>query len=59
MTRDQDMRYEQNLTLYDKTIVTIMSGDWNVIRRIISLIREGMATAVQGQDNPVHLQTQD
>ena len=56
ITCDQGMRHEQNLSRYDITIVTIMSGDWNLIRQNISLVHEGIETAVRGEANPVHIQ---
>ena len=58
ITCDQGMRYEQNLGRYNVTVLTIMSGDWNLIRRNICLVREGMRTAVRGEANPVYLRTQ-
>ena len=59
ITCDQGMRYEQNLGRYDVTVLTIMSGDWNLIRQNIGLVREGMITAVRGEANPVPLHPQD
>ena len=58
ITCDQGMRYEQNLGRYDVTVLTIMRGDWNLIRQNIDLVREAMRTAVRGEANPVHLRPQ-
>ena len=58
ITCDQGMRYEQNLGRYDVTVLTIMSGDWNLIRQNIGLVHEGMRTAVRGEANPIHLRPQ-
>lgn len=58
ITCDQGMRYEQNLGRYDITVLTIMSGDWNLIRENIDLLRDGMRAAVRGEANPVHIRPQ-
>ena len=58
LTCDQGMRHEQELGRYDITVVTLMSGDWNVIRQNVDLINQGLATAVRGEANPVQLPMQ-
>ncbi len=58
ITCDQGMRREQNLSRYDVTLVTVTSGDWNIIRQNIDLIRQAIETAVQGEANPVDLRPQ-
>ena len=55
VTCDQSMRHEQNLGRFDITLVTIMSGNWNIIRQNTGIIRAAIETAVQGEANPVHL----
>ena len=55
LTCDQGMRHEQELSRYDITVVTIMTGDWNVIRRNVGLVNQSIATAVRGEANPIHL----
>ena len=58
ITCDQSMRYEQNLSRYDVTLVTITSGDWNIIRQNIGPIRQAIVTAVRGEANPVQIRPQ-
>ena len=55
---DQGMRHEQNLSRYEITLVTIMHGDWNIIRPNINLVRQGIENAVRGGANPIYLQPQ-
>ncbi len=53
ITCDQGIRYEQNLGRYHITVLTLMNGDWNVIRQNIGLIQMAIETAVRGEANPV------
>lgn len=54
ITCDQGIPYEQDLNRYDVTLVTIMNGDWNVIRQNIDRVSERIETAVPGQANPIY-----
>ncbi len=55
ITCDQGISNEQNLNRYDVTLITIMSGDWTVIRENIRLIRPALETAVRGEPNRVQM----
>ncbi|MDE2938054.1 MAG: hypothetical protein OXR67_03935 [Chloroflexota bacterium] len=55
VTCDQSIHHEQNLGRYDVTLLTITSGNWNVIRQNIGPIRDAIETAVRGEANPVYL----
>ena len=55
ITCDQGISNEQNLNRYDVTLITIMSGDWTVIRENIDVIRRSLKTAVQGEANRVQM----
>ena len=55
ITCDQGISNEQNLSRYDVTLITIMSGDWTVIRENIRLIRPALETAVRGEPNRVQM----
>ena len=58
ITCDQGISNEQNLTRYDVTLITIMSGDWTVIRENIDIIRRSLETATRGEPNQVPMITQ-
>ena len=55
ITCDQGISNEQNLSRYDVTLITIMSGDWTVIRENINLIRPALETAVRGEPNRLRM----
>ena len=55
ITCDQRMRYQQNLALYDITVITVMGGRWPHIRQNLDLIRDALVGALRGDANPVHL----
>ena len=55
ITCDQGISNEQNLNRYDVTLITIMSGDWTIIRENIRLIRPALETAVRGEPNRVQM----
>ena len=54
VTCDQSMHHEQNLSRHDVTLVTITSGNWNIIRQNTGIIRAAIETAVRGEANPVY-----
>ena len=55
ITCDQGISNEQNLSRYDVTLITIMSGDWTVIRENIGLIQPALETAVRGVPHRVRM----
>ena len=59
ITCDQGMRHEQNLSRYSVTLVTITSGDWNIIHQNIGLTRRAIETAIRGEANPARIPRQD
>ena len=54
VTCDQSIRYEQNLGRYDVTLVTITSGNWNIIRQNTGIVLAAIETAVRGEANPIY-----
>ena len=54
LTCDQGIRYEQNLGRFRITVLTLMNGDWNIIRQHIGLIQVTIDAAVRGEANPVY-----
>ena len=54
VTCDQSMHHEQNLSRYDVTLLTITSGNWNIIQQNTGIIRTAIERAVRGEANPVY-----
>ena len=55
ITCDQGISNEQSLNRYAVTLITIMSGDWTVIRENIDVIRRSLETAARGEANRVQM----
>ena len=55
VTCDQGISNEQYLSQYAVTLITVMSGDWTVIRENVQLIRPILETAVRGEPNRVQM----
>ena len=56
ITRDQSIRFQQNLLRQPITVLTITTDDWETVRTNISLVRSATDTAQQGEDNLFRLQ---
>ena len=52
MACGQSIRFQQNLLRQPITVLTIITNDCDTIRTNISLVRNAMETAQQGEDNP-------
>ena len=52
---DQSIRFQQNLLRQSITVLTVTTNDWYTIRTNISLVRNAMETAQQGENNPLSL----
>ena len=51
ITCDQSIRFQQNLLRQPIKLLTITTNDWETIRASISLVRQAIDTAQQGEDN--------
>ena len=57
ITRDQSIRFQQNLLRQAITVLTITTNDWDTIRTNISLVRNAIDMAQQGEDNLLRLRS--